>query len=118
MGLDFGFYRDHQEIHSVDGHGALFELFDSQIGGPAYDGYDDFLVTEETLDVASRKLALRLYRAGIADSPVDPKAFEDLRSLDERSTPSDVLLLAYQSFLEELLREVGTRGPLVCAYSA
>ncbi|MBL6430205.1 MAG: hypothetical protein HOY44_22060 [Maritimibacter sp.] len=81
MGLDFGFYRDHQEIHSVDGHGALFELFDSQIGGPAYDGYDDFLVTEETLDVASRKLALRLYRAGIADSP-------STRRLSRTSAPS------------------------------
>ena len=118
MGLDVGYYRDHEELYYVRGHFELFCLFDSRMAETVYDGYDDFYVTEDMLDDVADKLEKWLKSEGLSAVVIDPNAYRKLDDLNERTDSWAELLPCYVAFIDMLRDDVDLNGPLVCSYSA
>ena len=118
MGLDVGYYRNHEELYYVRGHYELFCLFDSSKAEIVYEDYDDFYVTEDMLDDVAVKLEGWLKSEGLSAVVIDPNAYRKLDDLNERTDSWADLLPSYVAFVAKLRDDVYLHGPLVCSYSA
>ncbi|MGM0662484.1 MAG: hypothetical protein ACQEUH_15120 [Pseudomonadota bacterium] len=117
MGLDVGFYHQGEELFYFRNHREFFGLFDDAIGGRVSDEYDDFYVTEDTLDEVEAELRAWLLDAKLTEQDMVtsiPDWFWD----DPRDLTSKEMLRHYPAVVQRMREAVEEHGCLVCGYSA
>ncbi|MEX1663130.1 hypothetical protein AB4874_16000 [Thioclava sp. 15-R06ZXC-3] len=116
MSFDILFCRNQEDVLDLKNHTDFLALFDADIGGRVYGGYDDFYVTDQTLAIADARLALALTSAGIGSHEVPSEIPDGFCDIDARTAHWSYLLRCYPALLEMLRENIRDHGPLVCAY--
>lgn len=117
MGLDIAFHRNQNDILELRNHLEFLNLFEPDIGGRVYDGYDDFYVTDRTIGIAEARLNYELSSAGIGSHEIEREIPEDFWDVDAREADCTYLLRCYPALLAQLRDCVRNHGPVICSYS-
>ena len=118
MGVSLGFFRNHEEVFCADGHGELLVWLDAGIGGQAYEEYDDFWVTLDTINDVQAKIAGMASDNNITLSDRGPRDLEQLQWKRDSEFEWGELIRCYASLLAAMRRDVEKNGPLICGWSA
>ena len=117
MGLDVSFYHQGEELFYFRNHREFSDFFHDYIGGRVSEEYDDFYVTEDTLDVVASHLNEIIAPANLKDLntvKTIPKSFGD----DPHDRTLEEMLPYYVAILERMYDVVVEHGAIICSYSA
>jgi hypothetical protein len=120
MGLDFSFYISGADapVFAMRHHSDFLDTFDSSLAEVVYEGYDDFWVDQDILDIVAVGLAMHAGSSMVSDDVMSADEFEAL--CDERpdDIPPATLARFYQQAFIILQKAVSDHGRLICEWSA